>query len=912
MALDLTHREAAEKGDRPAATLDALAAGSRALAEEPTLPAALRAVVQAAARAVGATVAVARVLDPEGDALHARAVVSDSPALAAVIEGSSIRAGEVVAEADERSMLPPAVRAAAVQAGAEAVLLLPVIAAGRLVGSLELLRPRRPFGAEERLVARVAADHVAAAVRSFGAVHDDDAVGAAERVLEFAGEALAAGADETATATEVARVAVRATAGIAALVWARGADGALTLVATHGAVEAAAVEKALPLAERATSLVRTASVDPLPGLCCVVTLSLGQPPARILQLFFPESAPPPERVLVALATFAIRAAQALRTAEQGRTVRLELQRTRTLLELVAQTNQELSLSHTLQTAIEQVADLLDADRIGVYLREGGRLLPAAGRALAGPHAPVAERLLDRALGPLRGRGMLVVEDAAADPALAGLESELVEAGIEAAVAVPLLVPNEVVGLLAVYPPAGRGLSPNERSLLAALAAQLAVSVQNARLHEQATELGTELEQVLELERQAARQLRSFYEISRSFAQSLSLEATLEAVATAVVELLEVDAAVIRMPDARGETLVPRALHVAEATLAAPLREVLSEPQPLNGLPRRSLRTGKALVLDAESAGRFAAHRMLTPFLEKGSTAVVLPIATPNELLGTVELLSLDPARPITRETIDLGLSVAAQAALAIENARLYQHQKEFADTMQRSLLPHEEPSVEGIELGEVYAPSARLDVGGDLYDFLVLEDGRLAVVLGDVTGHGVDAAADMAMAKFVFRSLAREHPEPARFLAAANDVVVGEIAPGKFITMLYLTVEPNTGKIACASAGHPRPRIVLPDGTVRPLEARGLALGIEPGQEYAEECASLPPGAAVVLYTDGVVEARRDGELYGSERLDRVLVDGRELPARELALAVLDDCRVFGGGDLADDCAIVVIRRTGH
>ena len=910
MALDLTHREAAENGDRPAGAIEALAVASRALATEQTLPAALRAVAQAAAGAVGATVAVVRVLDPEDDSLHARAVVSDSAALAALLEGSSIPAGEVLAEADERSALPHAVRAAAEQAGAGAVLLLPVTAAGGLVGSLELLRPLRPFGAGERAVARVAADQVATAVRTFGAVRDDEAAGAAERALELVGEALATGADEAATATEVARVAVRATGALAGLVWARAAGGGLTLAATHGAVETAAVAKALPLAESAASVFRPAAVDQLPGLPCVVTLALGQAPAHVLQLFYPEAAPPTERVVASLATFGVRAAQALRTVDRGRTVRLELERTRILLELVAQANEELSLSHTLQTAIERVAELLDAERIGVYLREGSRLLPAAGRALAGPHAPVAERLLDRALGPFRGRGMLVVEDASSDPALAGLESELAETGIEAAVAVPLLVPNEVVGLLAVYPPAGRRPSANERSLLAALASQLAVSVQNARLHEHATELGTELEQVLELERQAARQLRSLYEISRSFAQSLSLEATLEAVATAVAELLEVDAAVIRMPDARGEVLVPRALHVAEASLAAPLREVLSEPQPLDALPRRRLLTGKALVLDADSAGRLAAHRMLTPFLEKGSTAVVLPIATPNELLGTVELLSLDPARPITRETIDIGLSVAAQAALAIDNARLYQHQKEFADTMQRSLLPHEEPQVEGIELGEVYASSARVDVGGDLYDFLVLEDGRLAVVLGDVTGHGVDAAADMAMAKFVFRSLAREHPEPGRFLAAANAVVVGEIAPGKFITMLYLTVDPRTGEIACASAGHPRPRIVLPDGTVRPLEARGLALGIEPGQEYAEERASLAPGAAVVLYTDGVVEARRDGELYGAERLDRVLVAGRELPARELALAVLDDCRVFGGGELADDCAIVVIRRT--
>ena len=168
----------------------------------------------------------------------------------------------------------------------------------------------------------------------------------------------------------------------------------------------------------------------------------------------------------------------------------------------------------------------------------------------------------------------------------------------------------------------------------------------------------------------------------------------------------------------------------------------------------------------------------------------------------------------------------------------------------------------------------------------------------------------MAMAKFVFRSLAREHSDPAEFLAAANDVVVSEIAAGKFITMVYLAVDRARGEVRCASAGHPPPRVVAPDGSVRGLEARGLALGIEGGQRYDEVSAPLEPGAAVVLYTDGVVEARRGGEQYGLERLDAVLARDRGLTAGELAAAVLAECRSFAGGALVDDCALVVIKRT--
>jgi len=316
------------------------------------------------------------------------------------------------------------------------------------------------------------------------------------------------------------------------------------------------------------------------------------------------------------------------------------------------------------------------------------------------------------------------------------------------------------------------------------------------------------------------------------------------------------------------------------------------------------------VLDAEAAVRLGgAHALLVPFLEKGSTAALLPVSTATELLAQLTILSLDPESPISQETLATAGTIAQQAALAIDNARLYQQQKEFAETMQRSLLPREQPAVPGIDIGTVYESAAQVDVGGDVFDFLELADGRLAVVLGDVTGHGIDATADMAMAKFVFRSLAREHSEPSAFLGRANEVVVGEIAVGKFITMVYVTVD-SDGNVLCASAGHPEPRVVDRDGTVTPLSCGGLALGIDAPQEYEQVRASLSRGASVVLYTDGVIESRAGRELFGIERLDEVLAANATAPAQELADAVLAACRGFAGGDLPDDCAIVAIRRT--
>ena len=913
MATDV--RESASGMDagphRPGASpLEALADAARAVADGAPLGAALGRIAEAAAGAARADLVVVRVRDDENGCSRVRAVSTRSRALAAELECAALpAAGGPDGELDETDELPAALRDLAARIGAGAVLQLPVVVAGRAVGTLELLRRRRPFDAQERLLARLAATQAAVALDALDGGRPARAANG--RVLELAGEALAAATDDRRPEEEIARVAVDATGARASIVWRVADDGGPTAVASSGD------DRRLPaedlLLREATGVLKSPEAVVIERLddAVVATVALGRPAASALQLVFDPHSAPDDELRAGLGTFAVRAAHALRASARARSLAGELERTRTLLAVVAQANADLSLAHTLETVIDRVAGLLGVDRVAIYLRENGGLVSAAERALEGPHATVAERLLEIALGPLRARGMVLVSDARRDPRLAGVRDEVEATSIESAVGAPLLVPDGVTGLLAVYPPLGRAPTDDERALLNALAAQLAVAVQNARLHEQATALGAELEQVLTLERQAARQLRSLYEISRSFAQTLSLEATLEAVARTVVELLGVEAAAIHMRDARGEVLVPRAVHVADPRLASAVGALVERPHPMVRLPEDFDKSRRPLVLDAPTAdGLGSGYELLLPFLAKGSTAVVLPIATPApELLGTLTVLSLDPDRPITEETSELALSVAGQAALAIDNARLYQQQKEFSDAMQRALLPRSRPSLTGLDLGAVYESSARVDVGGDVYDFMTLPDGRLAVVLGDVTGHGIDAAAEMAMAKFVFRSLAREHPEPGDFLASANDVVCGEIASGKFITMAYLTVDGRTGALAAAAAGHPRPRLIHAGGRVERLEVGGLALGIVVDQEYEEQQAELPRGATAVLFTDGVIEARRNGELFGDDQLDEVLAEHAHLPASEIANAVLRACRAWSG-DLEDDCAVVAIRRT--
>jgi len=880
--------------------VEALARAAAEVAATDDLATALAALAQAGADAVRADLCVIRVVDRTGD-LVARAVAPDGSALGAEIAGTRAPCDPV-----EAGEVPEPTRRAAERATAAGVAVAAARADGRIVGSVEFVRFSEPFTRDEEPVAQLLAGQLGLTVRSLAPGTSAALGGRRARWLELAGEALAAGADPRRAAQHAVEIGVEATGARAGAVWQVRPDGDVELLTAIEEASATALATAAGLVREAVEAWRPVAVARRAGLPAgadgALTLGLGEPPFAALQLFFTEEAVPADGELPPLVAFAGRVAHALRVGERAQSTEEELERTHALLETVGAAIAQLSLAHTLETAVERIVELLGVEQVGIYLREGGRLSTAAGRGLVDGHEAVAAQLLEAALGPLRARAAVHAGVTGHEPALGLVRAALNAAGQRSALAVPLRVRDESIGLLVAYPGV-RALRDTDAALLTSLAAQLAVAVQNARLHERSRELGEALGTVLESERQTSRQVNALYEISRSFAQSLSLETTLHAIAKTIVGVLGVDAAVIRVPDERGDQFVPRAVYVADERLLAAVATILRRPQP------RPARTARPTVLDVAAARRLGgAHALLIPFLEQGSTVGLLPIATPSELLAELTIVSLDPARALDAETLATAATIAQQAALAIDNARLYSQQKQFAETMQQSLLPRERPAIAGLDVGTVYEPAAQVDVGGDLFDFLELADGALAVVLGDVTGHGIDATADMAMAKFVFRSLAREHPEPSEFLTHANEVVVEEIATGKFITMAYLLVDP-TGGVLAAGAGHPQPRLVLPDGTVSGLACGGLALGIESQQVYEQVRAELRPGTSVVLYTDGVIEARRNGELFGVERLDEILAATCSQPAQAIADSVVATCRAFAGGELGDDCAIVVIKR---
>src|SRR5206468_5955759 len=305
--------------------------------------------------------------------------------LAAELAGSAFSLDVLPAQAASSDDLPDAVRRAARRARAADALLIPVRADGAPLGSLEILRVARRFDGRETAAARLAASHIGLVLRAFGAGDGVPSSRSAES-LSLAGDALGAGLEEARGPDEVVRIAARASGAEAVKLWQVGADAGLELLASTGRPDALEAVQAEPALGQEQEPVRIEAVRDW----TVVTLTLGHPPLGVLQLVFSPGASPTRRDVDRLGTFAVRAAQALRAGARARTTSEELERSEALLAVLGQAIAELSLAHTLETAVTSVSELLGADRVVIYLGDGNRLRLEAGSG-SDAELAVAER-----------------------------------------------------------------------------------------------------------------------------------------------------------------------------------------------------------------------------------------------------------------------------------------------------------------------------------------------------------------------------------------------------------------------------------------------------------------------------------------------------------------------------------------
>lgn len=241
-----------------------------------------------------------------------------------------------------------------------------------------------------------------------------------------------------------------------------------------------------------------------------------------------------------------------------------------------------------------------------------------------------------------------------------------------------------------------------------------------------------------------------------------------------------------------------------------------------------------------------------------------------------------------------------------------QTEKFIADTLQKSLITPELPKVPGFEISVFYASATEeAMIGGDFFDVFRVEDGKWAILIGDISGKGVSASLSTALTKFAIRDNAIKDSSPASVLQATNFSLYHQFRGEEFVSVFYLLADSNTGHIQFGNAGHPYPTICSEKrGRCQQLKASGVLLGVIEEGVFEENSTRLEAGEQIVLFTDGVIEARNDkGEFFAEKGLLRTCTPGRKSTDERIGL-IYDAIIKFTGGTLSDDVAIMVIERT--
>ncbi len=307
-------------------------------------------------------------------------------------------------------------------------------------------------------------------------------------------------------------------------------------------------------------------------------------------------------------------------------------------------------------------------------------------------------------------------------------------------------------------------------------------------------------------------------------------------------------------------------------------------------------------------------------LREAGVALVVPLVSQGELIGTLNLGPRLSEQDYSTDDRRLLSTLAAQAAPAIRVAQLVREQAHeaaererleqemrVATLIQQQFLPRELPNLPQWQIAAYYGPARA--VGGDFYDFIEMPGGRIGIAVGDVTDKGVPAALVMARTHSVLRAEASRSDSPAVILGRANDLLVPEMPAKMFVTCLFAVLDPATGRIVLANAGHNLPYVRTDDGVIE-LRATGMPLGLMPDYRYEETEGVIAPGSSVLLYSDGLVEAHdRDQQMYGFPRLrDALSIDDA---GSELLDRLLETLHRFTGPDWEqeDDITLVTLRR---
>jgi sigma-B regulation protein RsbU (phosphoserine phosphatase) len=464
--------------------------------------------------------------------------------------------------------------------------------------------------------------------------------------------------------------------------------------------------------------------------------------------------------------------------------------------------------------------------------------------------------------------------------------------VRSELAVPLIAKNRLIGVLDIESEQTDYFRPEHLRLLTLTASRIAQAIENARLYARVS--------------RQAQTLTVLNEISAELTSILELDPLLERVGQLLRRLIDYQMFTILLLDEKGETLITRyAWRFGHAQ--APQRSI-----PITtGLVGAAVREWRMVnVPDVSKDARYIATNPET------RSELIVPLFHKGRIIG---VLDLEHTRVgfFNEEHERVLTTLAAQVAIAIENARLYQavlrqeaqleRDIAMAREVQLRLLPASAPEMTNAEMAVRFLPART--IGGDLYDFVDYGPGRTAIVLGDVSGKAAPAALFAALVSGIMHSTAQQRPEPATMLALLNDAMQERKLESQYVTMLFALWNDESRTLQVANSGAVQPIYCRADvsSTVR---AEGFPLGMFPNVSYEELRQATEPGDVIIFVSDGILDAENaQGEMYGQERLASVLCSRREHPAQEIADSVLSDVARFQGEqERFDDETIIVLK----
>ncbi|PYV54871.1 MAG: serine/threonine protein phosphatase [Acidobacteria bacterium] len=565
-----------------------------------------------------------------------------------------------------------------------------------------------------------------------------------------------------------------------------------------------------------------------------------------------------------------------------------------LLEVADVVNTTLDLDTTLRRVAELVRKVIDYEIFGILLLND-KTQELYFRFSVGHSHEVADRLRIKL-----GEGVTGVAAQKAEAILVNdvaNDSRYISAvpNVRSEIAVPLIVKNRVIGVIDIESPQPNHFTEDHKRLLTLIASRMAVGIENARLYTRIT--------------RQAKTLLLLNEIARELTSILNLDEVLKRVGELLSRLIDFQMFSILLLDSGGEKLQHRFSLRFQENIH------LKHDIPLGmGIVGHAAEQRQAvLVRDVKKDSRYIETNPET------RSELAVPLIYKDKVIGVLDLehtkrgfFTDDHQRTIA--------TLAAQIAIAIENARLYEEiarqerrlerDLAMARELQFRLLPPSRPKLANLEIAAKFSPARA--IGGDLYDFITYSQSRMAFVIGDISGKGAPAAIYAALVSGILRSHAPMEPGPAEMLAAVNYSLAERRIDGQFCSLIYSVWDDQNRTLQVANSGLPRP-IYCHKGKTQLIEATGLPLGLFDDAEYDEFTFQAEPDDLFVFFSDGILDAtNRAGDLFGRTRLEKIISECADNSAESIVNSVFRAATEHAAGvETFDDQTVVAIRVKG-